>query len=187
MAGHMSDAEHVVLVNPRDEEIGYEEKLRVHRRPRLHRAFSIFVLNSNGELLMQQRAFDKYHSAMLWSNTCCGHPRPGEDVEAAARRRLREEFGFECPLVRGPKFIYRAQVGYNLFEHELDHLFIGYFDGEPWPNTLEIGAWSWVNVRALEHALKKSPHTFTAWLPYALRTVRPFLAPQALYGNRANS
>src|SRR3954469_14253008 len=119
----MLDArETVVLVDEDDREVGLAPKLRAHERGLLHRAFSVFVLNARGEVLLQRRADGKYHSAGLWTNTACGHPRPGEPVAAAARRRLREEMGFECALVAAGTFVYRARVGSELVEHELDHL-----------------------------------------------------------------
>src|SRR6185503_9661232 len=123
--------EMVVLVDEDDREAGTGEKMAVHRSGRLHRAFSVFVVDGEGRLLLQRRAAVKYHSAGLWSNTCCGHPRPGETILAAATRRLKEEMGFECRLRPAFSFIYRAALDHGLTEHELDHVLLGSHDGAP--------------------------------------------------------
>ena len=115
----------VVLVDEQDREIGVEDKIKVHIQPRLHRAFSVFLFNGSGKLLLQQRAADKYHRGGLWTNTCCSHPRPGERTERAAARRLVEEMGISCPLWKAFDFVYRASVYRDLTEYELDHVFIG--------------------------------------------------------------
>ena len=117
--------EQVILVDQQDREIGVAEKLEAHRKGKLHRAFSVFLFNAKDEMLLQQRAAEKYHSGGLWTNTCCSHPRPGEPTEAAARRRLREEMGISCNLNKAFDFIYRAEFDNGLIEHELDHVFIG--------------------------------------------------------------
>src|SRR6185503_16709121 len=119
----------VILVNEKDEVTGTAEKMEAHEKGLLHRAFSIFVFNSRGEVLMQQRAPGKYHSAGLWTNACCSHPRPGEKTEEAARRRLREELGFETALTEIFDFIYRAEFVNGLAEHEYDHVYVGEYDG----------------------------------------------------------
>jgi len=121
----------VVLVDENDNEIGVEEKINAHRKGLLHRAFSIFVFNSKNELLLQKRAADKYHSGGLWSNTCCSHPRPGENLKDAAHRRLQEEMGFDCSLREVFSFLYKKSFDNGLTEHELDHVFFGKFDGIP--------------------------------------------------------
>src|SRR5437660_813812 len=130
--------ENVILVNEKDEMIGIEEKITAHSVGALHRAFSIFVFNSHGELLIQKRASTKYHSKGLWSNTCCGHPRLTESIEEASRRRLREEMGFDCDVKEVFNFIYRTNVDNNLIEHEYDHVLVGRFDGVPKPNRDEV-------------------------------------------------
>lgn len=161
--------EQVVLVDERDCALGYEEKIRVHRTGQLHRAFSIFIFNSASELLLQKRADSKYHSGGLWSNTCCGHPRPGESVNAAAARRLHEEMGFSCDLQECSTFLYRAQLDHALIEHELDHVLIGHFDGEPQPNPNEVSEFRWLNLDRLRDLIAADPDAFTYWLDAALR------------------
>ncbi len=163
--------EFVVLVDDQDHEVGTAEKLDAHRSGTLHRAFSIFVLNRRGQVLMQRRASAKYHSPGLWSNTCCGHPRPGEATIVAASRRLREEMGLHCALRHVGQFVYRAELDGGLIEHELDHVFVGTFEGEPVANPIEVGEWKWVDRHDLDRALADSPTAFTAWLRPALNQV----------------
>ena len=127
----------LILVNEKDEMVGAGEKLKIHRHGLLHRAFSIFIFNSHGELLLQRRAPGKYHSPGLWSNTCCGHPHLGEQVLAAAQIRLKFEMGLGCQLDAFGSFIYRADVGDGLVEHEFDHLLIGYSELDPTLNIEE--------------------------------------------------
>jgi isopentenyl-diphosphate delta-isomerase len=160
--------ERVVLVNEEDEAIGVEEKMRAHLDGALHRAFSIFVFNSGGELLLQKRSSTKYHSRGLWSNTCCGHPRPGESVEAASRRRLREEMGFDCEVEEVFKFIYRAELEGGLFEHEYDHVLVGRFDGEPAPDGAEADDWKWVDLETLGADVRARPAEYTYWFKACL-------------------
>src|SRR5687768_14206462 len=130
----------VILVNEQDEPVGTMEKLEAHQKGLLHRAFSVFVVNKNGEMLLQQRAQDKYHSGGLWTNTCCSHPLPGENVLDASHRRLMEEMGFDCPLREIFSFTYRAEFDNGLTEHEFDHVFFGEYDGEVIPDTAEVQA-----------------------------------------------
>ncbi len=162
-------SERVILVNDRDEQVGTAEKLLAHRRGQLHRAFSVFVLNGQGELLLQRRAATKYHSPSLWSNSCCSHPRPGEATLDAAHRRLREEMGFDCPLGPVGAFVYRADVGGGLVEHEYDHLFVGHWEGDPTPAPAEVDDWRWISLPALRTEIARSPDRFTYWLRAALR------------------
>src|SRR5687768_6652445 len=137
--------ERVILVDGLDREIGSEEKLRAHRTGVLHRAFSVFVFDAHDRVLLQRRADGKYHSGGLWSNTCCGHPRPGESIESAALRRLRAEMGIlECKVRRVSSFLYRTAVGNGLVEHEVDHVVIGEWNGEPAPDPTEVSEWRWV-------------------------------------------
>lgn len=164
-------SERVILVDQRDRPLGDADKLEVHRQGRLHRAFSVFVLDGAGRVLLQRRAAAKYHSGRLWSNTCCGHPRPGEEVGIAAERRLAEEMGFQCPLEAAGAFVYRAPVG-DLVEHEYDHVFRGRFDGDPRPDPAEVEAWQWVPLQALEAGLAARPRDYTVWLPEALKQFR---------------
>lgn len=156
-------SENVILVNERDEALGLMEKLEAHRKGLLHRAFSVFVLNDQKEIMLQQRADSKYHSGGLWTNTCCSHPRDGESPEAAAHRRLVEEMGFDCPLKKALEFTYRAELDQGMIEHEYDHLFIGHFNGEPNLNPVEAKSWRWMNIQAVSDDIKKSPESYTAW------------------------
>jgi isopentenyl-diphosphate delta-isomerase len=160
--------EQVILVNEQDEEIGTGEKLATHRRGGLHRAFSIFVFNEAGELLLQQRAAGKYHSSRLWSNTCCGHPRPGELLEEAAHRRLREEMGIDCALRESFSFAYRARLSGGMLEHELDHVFAGRYEGTPRPDLAEVDDWRWIDLQSLSDDLRAHPLRYTAWLKLCL-------------------
>jgi len=160
--------EKVILVNEKDEQIGTGEKLKVHREGKLHRCFSILIFNSKGELLIQQRAKSKYHSPGLWSNTCCSHPRPGEDLKTAAQRRLKEEMGIECDLKEIFSFIYKVKVG-NLIEHEFDHVFLGKFNGEPTPNPNEVENWQRISLKELKKDIKKNPKKYAPWFKIILK------------------
>jgi len=163
--------EYVVLVNEQDEQVGVREKLRAHVDGTLHRAFSVFVFNSDGNLLLQQRHPGKYHSGGLWSNTCCSHPRPGEAVEAAAQRRLQEEMGFDCGLERLFGFVYKTQLDHDLYEHEYDHVFVGRYDGAPIPNDVEVSGWRWVRPEVLRSSVAEDPRRYTYWFRLALDRV----------------
>lgn len=163
--------ERVILVDDADREIGTAEKLSAHRKGQLHRAVSVFVLDRDGRVLLQRRAEGKYHSAGLWSNTCCGHPLPGEDALDAARRRLHEEMGIDCPLQPAGAFTYRAKLANGLVEHEYDHVFVGAFDGEPLPDGAEVSEWRWAAVDEIVTALRREKARYTAWFKPALETV----------------
>jgi isopentenyl-diphosphate delta-isomerase len=165
-------AEFVVLVDQDDRELGVEEKLRAHERAVLHRAFSVFILDDRGRVLLQRRAAGKYHSAGLWTNTCCGHPRPGEEVRAAAMRRLREEMGISCDLEPRGTFTYQAHLDHGLTEHELDHVFVGRFDGDPVPDPAEAGDWAWKRWSEIDAELSQAPGRFTAWFVPAMQALR---------------
>jgi isopentenyl-diphosphate delta-isomerase len=160
--------EEVILVNENDEAIGVEEKLQAHLIGSLHRAFSIFIFNSAGYLLLQQRASTKYHSQGLWSNTCCGHPRPGESTERASRRRLFEEMGFDCDVREVFGFIYHTELDNGLFEHEYDHVLVGKFDGMPDPSHAEVDDWKWVSLTTLKLDMQRNPDDFTYWFKVSL-------------------
>jgi len=160
--------EQVILVDPQDTEIGVRDKLQAHLRGELHRAFSVFVLDAGGQLLLQRRAEGKYHTAGLWSNTCDGHPRPGETVLQAAQRRLAEEMGIACPLVERAAFPYRAELGEGLSEHEIDHLLIGRYDGDPRPDPEETSEWKWMDLRAVAEDTEVHPDRYVPWLGIAL-------------------
>lgn len=159
----------VILVDERDRERGAAPKLAVHRTGELHRAFSVFVFDSTGRLLLQQRAGTKYHSGGLWTNTCCGHPRPGEDIVDAGERRLSEEMGFGAGLRHAGAFTYRAEVGGGLVEHEFDHVLVGTFDGEPAPAPAEVDAWRWLSPQTALAECTAYPERFTPWFAQALR------------------
>jgi isopentenyl-diphosphate delta-isomerase len=156
--------EQLIVVDALDREVGVKEKMQAHVEGTLHRAFSVFVFDSEKRLLLQKRASTKYHSAGLWSNTACGHPRPGETTPSAARRRLREEMGFDCELRRAFGFVYRAVFDNRLVEHEYDHVFVGSFDGVPMPEELEVEAWRWINVKQLRRDLDECPGEYSYWL-----------------------
>ena len=155
--------EYVVLVNENDNQIGIMEKMAAHIVPRLHRAFSVFIFNSKGELLLQQRALTKYHSPGLWTNTCCSHPRNGESVDKAAERRLLEEMGLQCPMHEVFTFIYKAPVGLGLVEHEYDHVFFGQCDNTPVINTEEVASWKYMSLDAIASDMKAHPEQYTEW------------------------
>lgn len=163
----MDRPERVILVDEHDVAVGEMEKLEAHRRGTFHRAFSVFVLDREGRVLLQRRAESKYHSGGLWSNTCCGHPRPGEDTGAAATRRLREEMGIECSLHSAGSFVYRAQLG-ELVEHEYDHVFAGRLDGDPRPDPAEVAEWRWMSPDELARDLETHPERYTVWVAKAL-------------------
>jgi isopentenyl-diphosphate delta-isomerase len=156
-------SERVVLVNENDQVIGIEDKIRAHLCGVLHRAFSVFVLNTSGDLLLQQRAMTKYHSRGLWSNTCCGHPRPGETIEQASQRRLKEEMGFDSDLNEVFSFVYRAKLEDGLIEHEYDHILVGRFEGIPTPDPVEVADWKWLDATTLSADLKAHPENYTFW------------------------
>jgi len=153
---------YVVIVNKKGKGIDKGEKLKVHQEGKLHRAFSIFIFNKNGELLLQRRARGKYHSAGLWSNTCCSHPRPGFDIKDEAERRLEKEMGIKVKLKEVFSFIYRARVG-KLIEHEFDHVFFGRYNGRPEINRREVEDWRWVSLEELERDIRKNPRKYTFW------------------------
>ncbi|HWA35244.1 MAG TPA: isopentenyl-diphosphate Delta-isomerase [Cyclobacteriaceae bacterium] len=155
--------EHVILVDEADREIGTMEKIEAHAKGLLHRAFSILLLNSKGEILIQKRANTKYHSAGLWTNTCCSHPSPGESMKDATRRKLIQEMGIDEPCDFAFKFTYRTELENDLVEHELDHVFLGKFDGEPTINLKEVEAYRWVSIDALRNEIEATPEKFTYW------------------------
>jgi len=153
----------VVLVDENDVQLGLMEKQQAHIAGLLHRAFSVFVFNSKGELLLQQRAVDKYHSPMLWTNTCCSHPRENETYKEAAHRRLKEEMGFDCELKEKFHFIYRAELGEKLFEHELDYVFTGFYEGKININKEEVQDFKWIPMDELIADMGLHPEKYTVW------------------------
>jgi isopentenyl-diphosphate delta-isomerase len=157
----------VILVNQEDKKIGKEEKIKAHKKGKLHRAFSIFIFNKKGEILLQKRSQRKYHSGGLWSNACCSHPRPGKKILAEAKRRLKEEMGIETKLKKIFKIHYRIDVG-NLVENEIDHVFVGYFEGDPKINKNEVESFRWENLKKVREDLNKNPENYTAWFKIIL-------------------
>jgi isopentenyl-diphosphate delta-isomerase, type 1 len=162
----------VVLVTESDEMTGVAEKMEAHQKGLLHRAFSIFIFNSQGEMLLQQRAMSKYHSAGLWTNACCSHPGPGEDVEQSARIRLKEEMGFDTPVQKIFEFIYRAGFDNGLTEHELDHVFTGIYDGPVDYNPEEVMNYAYRPIGQIIASLSQSPHEYTAWFRIAFPRIQ---------------
>jgi len=170
----------VILVDKNNRKIGVEEKIKTHKEGKLHRAFSIFIFNSNGELLIQQRAKTKYHSGGLWSNTVCSHPRPDETYEKAVHRRLKEEIGFDCKLKKLFCFIYNAGFQNGLIENEYDCVFIGKFNGKPKPNTKEIMSYKWISIKKLKQDIIKNPNKYTIWLKIALNRIKSSRIKEAI-------
>lgn len=168
--------EEVVLVNEKDEVMGTMEKMAAHEQALLHRAFSVFVFNTHGDLLMQQRAFSKYHSGGLWTNTCCSHPRPGEQVADAASRRLIEEMGFTTSLTKAFDFTYKAAFDNGLTEHEFDHVFTGVYEGPVQFNPNEVAAYSFMTEKELEEQIQETPARFTAWFHIAYPALKAWMA-----------
>jgi len=155
--------EQVILVDEQDKQIGMMEKMQAHREGRLHRAISVFIFNSKGEMLLQQRAAGKYHSPLLWTNACCSHPMPGELTANAARRRLREEMGMECVLNEIFSFVYKATFDNGLTEHEYDHVFKGTTDAAPQPQAAEAAGWKYITIDELKEDSVQHPEKYTAW------------------------
>lgn len=153
----------VVLVNPQDEVLGLMEKMQAHENGLLHRAFSVFLFNKKGEMLLQQRAAGKYHSPLQWTNACCSHPRENESYLDAAKRRLKEELGIFTELTPRFHFLYKADVGQNLWEHELDHVFTGDYDGEFELNPDEVAEIKYISIENLESEITVYPERYTEW------------------------
>jgi isopentenyl-diphosphate delta-isomerase len=162
----------VVLVDKNNRKIGVEEKIKAHKEGKLHRAFSIFIFNSNGKLLIQQRAKTKYHSESLWSNTVCSHPKPNETYLQATHRRLKEEMGFDCKLKKLFCFIYNTDFLNGLIENEYDCVFVGKFDGKPKPNRKEIMDYKWISMKKLKKDIILHPNKYSVWLKIALNKIK---------------
>lgn len=163
--------ENVILVDNNDVAQGVMEKMQAHVTGSLHRAISVFVYNSKGEFLLQQRALEKYHSAGKWSNTCCSHPRPQETNIAAANRRLKEEMGMHCELKEWFNFTYRAEFDNGLVEHEFDHVFIGTSDSLPQPNPEEVASFRYISSEALNSDISNNPELYTPWFRLCLERI----------------
>ncbi|WP_339629789.1 isopentenyl-diphosphate Delta-isomerase [uncultured Maribacter sp.] len=155
--------EEVILVNQENEQIGTMPKMEAHEKALLHRAFSVFIVNDDGEIMLQQRAASKYHSPLLWTNTCCSHQRVGESNLDAGKRRLQEEMGFEAELKELFSFIYKAPFDNGLTEHEYDHVMIGNFNKEPKINPEEVEAWKWMSPELVKKDITDNPKEYTVW------------------------
>ncbi|MEO8711795.1 MAG: isopentenyl-diphosphate Delta-isomerase [Parafilimonas sp.] len=164
--------EEVILVNDQDEETGTMEKMEAHRKGKLHRAFSIYIFNNKNEILLQQRAVNKYHSGGLWTNACCSHPKPGETIDAAAKRRLKEELGFETELEKIFAFTYNASFENGLTEHEFDHVFAGVHNDEIHFNKAEVKDICFRSMSEIESDLQTHPHKFTPWFLIAFPMIK---------------
>lgn len=170
----MVEEDEVILVDENDNPIGQMAKMEAHIKCKLHRAFSIFIFNRSGELLLQQRAFNKYHSAGKWTNTCCSHPRPGELTADAAKRRLKEEMNMECEMIPVFSFSYMAEVENGLLENEYDHVYFGICDDLPHPNPLEAADFKYINMQELQLNLVHEQEKYTAWLKICFEQVMAY-------------
>lgn len=168
----------VILVTPQDEAIGVMDKMEAHEKGLLHRAFSVFIFDRRGKMLLQQRAPQKYHGAGLWTNACCSHPMWGETVEDAARRRLAEELGFAAPLQKIFSFVYKAPVENNLTEHEYDHVFAGEYEGEIHMNREEVCDCAYHDMQAIKLMLQEKPELFTSWFKIAFPQIEAWWKQQ---------
>lgn len=159
----------IILVDENDNVLGYEEKLKAHVDGKLHRAFSVFVVNSRGQLMLQKRDSRKYHSGSLWTNTCCSHPLEGEQQEKTVHNRLRFEMGFDCPVHHLFKFVYKAPFENGLTEYELDHVYLGLYDGDANPHPDEAEDWKWMDLDEVKRDMQQNPHLYTYWFKYCFR------------------
>lgn len=166
----------VILVDENDKPIGSAPKMQAHIDGVLHRAFSVFVFNQAGELLLQRRALDKYHSPGLWTNSCCSHPAPGETTLAACQRRLQEEMGFVCALEPAFSFVYRAEFDNGLIEHEYDHVYLGEYNDAVVPDPAEVAEYQWVGFPEIDQMLAADPEQFTFWFKVVYERVKAFRA-----------
>ena len=169
----------VILVDEQDNELGTMGKMEVHEQAILHRAFSIFIFNDKGEILLQKRADNKYHSGGLWTNTCCSHPRPGEETLDAAQKRLQEEMGFNTPLSKAFSFIYKAPFDNGLTEYEFDHVFTGIYNGIVQPNADEVSDYCYQSIEQIRNNIQTHPGHFTEWFKIALPKLEQHLLQKA--------
>ncbi len=165
----------VILVDEHDVQTGTMEKMEVHQKALLHRAFSIFIFNEKGEMLLHKRAEKKYHSGGLWTNACCSHPQPGEETLAAAQMRLQEEMGFNTELKKAFDFIYKAPFDNGLTEHEFDHVFIGTYDGDIVPNAAEVSDYCFKRVAEIKNLIQSQPQKYTEWFKIAFPKMEAYL------------
>lgn len=161
--------EYILTVDEQDRETGYMEKMEVHKKGILHRAFSVMIFNNKGEVLLQKRAKHKYHSPGLWSNSCCSHQREGETLTEAVIRRIKEELGIACDCKEIFNFKYRVEFDNGLIEHELDHVFIGYYNGNVFPNEDEVEETRWVTMDRLNKEISEHPEDFTYWFKILMK------------------
>ena len=175
MYKNMIMEERVVLVNEMDEEIGTMEKMEAHKKALLHRAFSVFIFNSKGAMLLQQRAKRKYHSAGLWTNACCSHPYLNQEILTAAQKRLQEEMGFTTVLTKAFEFVYKAAFDNGLTEYEYDHVFIGSYDGEILPDKQEVENFCFMTIKEIKTALQLYPQQYTEWFKIAFLKIEDYL------------
>ncbi len=163
--------EYLILVDENDNQLGLMEKIEAHEKGLLHRAFSVFLFNSKGEMLIHQRAFSKYHSGGLWTNACCSHPRDQEKTIDAAHRRLEEEMGFDCEIKEVFHFTYKSALDNGLTEHELDHVYIGEYEGEINPNPEEVESYKYISITDLTKDIQENPQGYTEWFKICLEEV----------------
>jgi isopentenyl-diphosphate Delta-isomerase len=166
----------LILVNEQDVPTGTAEKMEAHEKALLHRAFSVFIFNSKGEMLLQRRALKKYHSGGLWTNACCSHPYDGQDTKLAAEKRLQEEMGFTVELTKAFEFTYKAPFDNGLTEHEYDHVFIAAYDGDIIPNTDEVMDFCYMSMHDIDASLASHPHKYTEWFKIAFPKIQQYLA-----------
>jgi isopentenyl-diphosphate delta-isomerase len=169
----------LILVNDKDEPIGVAEKMEAHQKALLHRAFSIFIFNKEGKMLLQQRALSKYHSGGLWTNACCSHPYVGQQILEAAQKRLEEEMGFTTPLQNAFTFTYKASFENGLTEHEFDHVFIGQYEGVISPSINEVENYCYKSMEDLENDISSHPQKYTEWFKIALPLIKTYLQKKA--------
>lgn len=169
------ERENVILVDVHDNEIGVMEKMEAHEKGLLHRAFSVFIFNSKGEILLQKRSREKYHSGGLWSNTCCSHPRVGEDLNKATSRRLMEEMGMSTTLFPTFSFQYKSNLDHNMIENELDHVFIGYSNDIPALNKEEVEEYCYISPELLVLGIEKHPDEYTEWLKICFKELMNYI------------
>jgi len=165
----------VILVNEQDQEVGVMEKMAAHQQALLHRAFSVFIFNKDGQMLLQKRAANKYHSPGLWTNACCSHPTPGETTDAAVKRRLQEELGFTTSFKKAFHFTYKAAFDNGLTEYEFDHVYTGIYDGPIYPDPQEASAVLYLNMEEIEHDLKAIPEQYTVWFAIAFPMLKQWV------------
>lgn len=173
----------VVLVDKEDNTLGEMDKLKAHQQGRLHRAFSVFIFNSKGEILLQQRATNKYHGANLWTNACCSHPQLNDDIKDSAIERLNFEMGMDCNLEKAFSFTYKITVENNLMEHEFDHVFVGLSNQNPKINIDEVMDYKWLDLNTLRNDIENNPLTYTYWFKMALPKILEFYNTQNKFKN----